>query len=176
MCSSSEDKFGRVMIWIITTWIKEDYKANMSAAAPEVAQELLNTTGVWFRWRFGAGLWGCSALTVTEMGTHILQALSLGRREKGGGHWADVTCRRAAVHGSRHTGDQHTRHSQPTSVSWREEMHQGSLPTSCTWSPCSSQRGAMWGRKRENINEPTLLAAQRLASGYLSRDRWGYVH
>lgn len=82
MCSGSEDKFGHVIIWIIMTCIKEHYKANMSEATPELPHRLLNTW-VWFRWRFGAGLWCCSALTVTEMGTHILQVLSLGKRKKG---------------------------------------------------------------------------------------------
>lgn len=100
MCSGSEDKFGHVIIWIIMTCIKEHYKANMSEATPELPHRLLNTW-VWFRWRFGARLWCCSALTVTEMGTHILQVLSLGKRKKGGGHSTDVTHRRVAVHSSR---------------------------------------------------------------------------
>lgn len=126
------------MIWITMTWIKHHDKANVSAAAPEGPQELLNAW-VWFRWRFGARLWSCSALTVTQMGTHILQVLSLGRRKKGGGHRTDVTHRRVAVPGSGHTGDQHK--SQPTHKCFlQEEMHQGSIPTPCTWSPCSSQR------------------------------------
>lgn len=124
----------------------------MSEATPELPHGLLNTWAG-FRWRFGAGLWCCSALTVTEMGTHILQVLSLGKRKKGGGHSTEVTHRRVAVHSSRHTGDQHTSHTQPTSVSWREETYQRSIPTSCTWSPCSSWRDAVWGGNRENIKQ-----------------------
>lgn len=95
----------------------------MSETTAELPQEVLNSW-VWFRCRFGAGLWRCSALTVAGMGTHILQVLSLGKGKKGGGHSTNVTHRRVAAHSSRHTGDRHTSHSQPTGVSWREEMHQ----------------------------------------------------
>lgn len=102
MCSGSEDKFGHVMIWIIMTWLKQHYTANMSEAAPELPHKLLNTW-VWVRWSFGAGLWRCSALTVTRMGTHILQVLSLGKRRKGGareGGCSQLQTRRTPTHKS----------------------------------------------------------------------------
>lgn len=114
---------------------------------------------------------------------YILQVLSPGKGKNGVGYSTDFTYRRMAVQSSRHTGDQlyptkqviPNRQVFPTWL-WREETYQRSIPTSCTWSPCSSWRDPMWGRNRKNINKPTLLVAQRNRSDYLYRDQWCYTH
>lgn len=166
MCSSS-DKFGHATIWIIMTWIKHHYKASMSEPPPELPHKLLNTWA-WVRWSFGAGLWCCSALTVTEMeqnGQKHCKFYPWGREGR-------VEHRRVAVHSSRHARHHHTSHSHPPSVSCKEEMHQ-EYPNILHLESVQLLERCCVGQKQGNINKPTLLVAQRLPSGYLSREQWG---
>lgn len=108
-------------------------------------QELLNAW-VWFRWRFGAGLWRCSALTVTEMGTHIARFIP--GEGKGG---VEVTELMSHTGGWLFTAPD-TQETN-TQVTANPQVFPGgrrrtSIPTSCTWSPCSSWRDR-GGQKQE---------------------------
>lgn len=106
------------MIWITMTWIKHHDKANVSAAAPEGPQELLNAW-VWFRWRFGARLWSCSALTVTQMGTHTYCKFYPWGGERRGEVTGPMSHTGGWLSLALDTQETNTSHSQPTSVSCR---------------------------------------------------------